>query len=333
MNSSSGNEGSNAKLRYGVTYAVLVEINNGLYAKQIAIELKRSKTSISRQIQKLIEKRFIEEELRSSCKIYTITQRGKTAIKNRSLHKVSYIPTIKLGTHLSIKIPITKHGRIKSWNTVNDKFRNSIIRHKDLSSYIDGVSIKEGNKSLTIYIKHRKLNTLKQTIPLVTSSMIWAMGFFMANGYELDYENYCVNDIHSTVWTKEVGQVAEEGGKFTVAFPWDRKKITPRDPGQQARAWTDGTPEWNVESNDIDYMEKFLMMPVKVARIEQNMDKLGASLDMFAKQIEAHLGAYESIKVMAESNSRMMNKMIPMFNQVKKTQKVLLQRKLSEYEH
>ena len=285
MNSSSG---SNGKVTGGVTYNVLLKINDGLYAKQIATDLKRSKTSISRHIKKLIKMRLIEEELRSSCKIYTITQRGKTAIKNRSLHKVSYIPTIKLGTHLSIKIPITKHGRIKSWNTVNDKFRNSIIRHKDLSSYIDGVSIKEGNKSLTIYIKHRKLNTLKQTIPLVTSSMIWAMGFFMANGYELDYENYCVNDIHSTVWTKEVGQVAEEGGKFTVAFPWDRKKITPRDPGQQARAWTDGTPEWNVESNDIDYMEKFLRMPVKVARIEKDMENLTKDMAMYAEHLASH---------------------------------------------
>ena len=303
--SSSGNKGSYAKVTPHVTLDVLKLINKDYYAKQIADELKKSKTTIHRHIERLKKWGHIHEDVRSSCKVYTITDKGRTAIKENKLPETSCITTrIRLGTHFRIYIPIIKRGRGIDWPTINNKFKNSVVKHKDLSRYIDGVSAMETSRGIILNIKHRKLPTFKQVLPLAIRSVQWALGFFAAHGYDLDIMNFYINDIHSSIWTKETGEVVEKSGRFTVAFPWNRKKITSRDPSQQAKAWFDRTPEPNLETNDQDYAEAFIRMPVTVAQNAHTISELTEQMAVYAKHLNAHIPVLKGMEKLIRKMDR-----------------------------
>jgi len=314
----------------GLTLAVLKMLDKGQYAKQIADDLNVSKQAVHKHVKKLIMRGLIHRETRSAIATYTITDTGRKAIHENKLTGDSCGTTrIKLGTHLRIKVPILRRGRLDSWDKVNTRFRNNIIRHKDLKRYIDGVSVKENSdSSLELNIKHRKLATLREILPLVTSSLMWAVGFFSAHGYMLDFQNYSVNDIHSTAWTREIEHVAQHGGRHTLWFNWNRKKLTPRDPSQRARAWTDGSPEWNVESNDIGYMDMFLRMPVTVSELmsvqrvqAENVAELARQVNVYAEHINTHLPV---LREMAPT-------MVEMRKMVRNINRHVFQRKLGEF--
>ena len=315
--SSSGNKGSYAKVTPPVTLTVLKLISKNYYAKQIADELKKSKTTVHRHIERLKKWGHIHEDVRSTCKIYIITERGKTAIKENKLPETSYISTrMRLGTHLRVYIPVLKEGRVPDgfWTTINTRFKNSVIKHKDISHYIDGTSVKGTSRGIEIAIKHREIPTIKQMLPLVTRSVFWAVGFFSGYGYKLDVMNFYVNDIHNTIWTKETGEVAEKSGKFIVAFPWNRKKITPRDPDQQAKAWFDRTPEPNLETNDIGYEEAFIRMPIVVGQNAETISKLTEQMAIYAKHLNAHIPVLRGMEKL-----------------IKKLDRRISQRKLGEF--
>lgn len=329
-NCSKGNKGSYAEVTPPVTSDVLKLIHAGLYANQIALRLGRSKTTIHRHIDRLKKRGLISDDVRSSFKAYNITHMGETAIKDGKLPETSSITTgLKLGTHLRIKIPIIRRGRIEKWDTVNTRFKNNIVRHRDLKDYIDGVSVKENaDSSLELNIKHRKIPALREVLPLVTSSLMWAVGFFSAHGYTLDFTNYCINDIHSTAWTKEIEHVARRGGRHTLWFPWNRAKLTPRDPDQRARSWTDGTPEWNVETNCLNYMDMFLRMPVTVSemmsvqRIQaENLADLSRQVSVYAEHMNAHIPL---LRELAPATAEMKKFM-------RNINKRIFQRRLSEF--
>lgn len=284
-----------------VTLTVLKLLDRGFYAKEIASDIKKSEVTVHRHIQKLRKNGLIEDETHSTIKTYTVTQKGKTAIKANELRLTPYRPTmLKSGTHFRIYIPILKQGRLQKWDTVNDKFRNSIIKHKDLSAYIDGVSAREiEGKGIELNIKHRTIPTFKVLLPIAVNSINWAMGFFSAHGYDLDIVNWYVNDTHNTVWTKEIQDVAERSGRYTVAFPWNRAKFTPRDPAQTAKTWFDNTPEPNLETNDADYAQAFIQMPVTVTQILNLMEIQNRNMAKYAEHMERHTGALVELKKMA----------------------------------
>lgn len=274
-----------------LTLVVLRFLDKGLYAKQIADKLKITKVTVHNHIQKLIKNGYLQEEIRSTITTYIITNKGKKALQENKLSLTSCISTIKLGIHLRLKIPIVKKGRPPEgfWTTINTRFKNSIIKHRDLAGLIEGISIRETSQALEINIKHQKLPTFKEIIPIIIECKDKILGYFMALGYVFDTKNWLINDIHSTIWTKETEQIAEKTGRFTVAFPWDRAKITPRDPSQQAKAWIDSTPEPNLETNDLDYAEAFIKMPVTVSQNAKDIRELIGVMNVYGKHLNAHL--------------------------------------------
>jgi len=275
-----------------LTLAVLKLLEKGFYAKQIATELKISKVTVHNHIEKLIKNGYAREDVRSSFKAYAVTDRGKKAIEENKLRLTSCISTtIRFGTHLRIKIPIIQRGNLPDgfWTTINTRFRNSLIKHRDLEGVIEGVSVRETSKAIEVNIKHRKLNTLKEIIPIVAESKDKVVGYFLAYGYVLDTQNWLVNDSHNTIWTKETEEVAEEAGRFEVVFPWDRAKFTPRDPSQPAKAWFDKTPTPNLETNDMDYAEAFIRMPIAVLQIVKLMEKQSEQMATYAEHLNAHI--------------------------------------------
>ncbi len=145
-----------------VTLTVLKLLSSGMYAKQIADKLGKSKPTIHRHIQKLIKSGLLNEDVRTFSKIYSVSEKGETAIKDKKLPRNSYISTefMRLGAHMRIYIPVLKRGHIPEsfWDTINDKFNNSVIKHKDMKKYIEGVSVRETTKGIELSIKHRRVS-------------------------------------------------------------------------------------------------------------------------------------------------------------------------------
>ena len=277
-----------------VTLTVLKLLSSGMYAKQIADKLGRSKPTIHRHIQKLIKSGLLNEDVRTFSKIYSVSEKGETAIRDKKLPRNSYISTefMRLGAHMRIYIPVLKRGHIPEsfWDTINDQFNNSVIKHKDLKKYIEGVSVRETTKGIELSIKHRRVSALKDIIPLVTNSVFWAIGFFSGHGYVLDNLNYRVNDTHNTIWTEKAEDVAKESGRVTVVFPRNRTKITPRDKDQPEKAWTDGTPApGGLETNSIHYAEAFIRQPIRMENIDANLERLVHETAAYAKAQNAHI--------------------------------------------
>lgn len=280
-----------------VTYTVLKLLNEGMYANQIARTLGKSKVTIHRHIKKLIKNGLLQEEIRSFSKTYVIPDKGEKAIQEKKLpnelrgNSNTSTRNIELTNYVRIYIPILKRGRVpaKLWDNVNNDFKNSVIKHKDLSKLFTGASVRETSKGVEVSLNHRKIEGTKDVYVMVTNAVFWAMGFFSNYGYILDHKNFYVNDTHTSIWTERYEKEAKEHGRVKVYFDENRAKITPRDPDQQMYAQYDSTPKHNRESNSVTYAEDCLREPVRIRHIDENLELLADRMAVYAEHLNTHI--------------------------------------------
>ena len=271
-----------------LTLSVLKLLARDFYEKQIADGLKVSRPAISKQVKKLMAMGLVTRGVRTSYQELVVTSLGEKAIAENKLPETSYTPTARLGAHLRLYLPIIRRGRIADWDRVNRRFRNSMIKHKDLRGAVSGLSVRETSKGIELAVKHRKLDTVREIYPLVMRAQMWAVGYFAAKGYELDMMNARVNDVHISIATRETREAAEAAGRVCVEFQRERRRILPADPLQPARTWFDRTPEPGLETNDMDYAECFLRMPELLAKLASAQARQAEAMAVYAEHLKSH---------------------------------------------
>jgi len=278
------------RFQFSLNLTVLRHLHKGLYPKQIATKLKISSSAVSYYIQRYKKLGFLEEETYTSCKIFKVTELGKTALKRQGVQQTldRDEDKISLGVHYTAYIPIVRRGKPPNgfWDTVNTKLNNNVQKFKRLN--LIGVTVRETTKGIELHAFHRKLRGKKDIYPLISNTAHWVMGYLSRFGYELDH-NYKVSDIHWTIGGQVIKPIVKKCERTTITLDKFRAKITPRDPTQQAKVWIDNTPEPNLESNDMSYVESFLMMPVMIRQNTAALNEIFKIETLHAQNVKLHM--------------------------------------------
>ena len=97
--------------------------------------------------------------------------------------------------------------------------------------------------------------------------------------------------------------------KITVPLNRKTAKILDNDDQKDALVWTDASPYRGIESNDVTYVKNYIMMPEKVAKLEENMALMAENTRFLSEQINAHIPAIiklgENAEFMGDSSRKL----------------------------
>lgn len=276
---------------YGLTLSVLKLIDKGLYAKQIADELNRSKVAIRKHLMKLDSWGYITSVTRSNIIIYDITAKGKRALHENKLTPLSYSTTsIEKGMHdVYIKLPIIHAPEYNKtfWDKVNYQFKNSKQYHKHFEAI--QASIRQTTKHICIQLKPRNLENYDQVYGIISGAIGYTLGILTPMGYELDYLNPVVKGIHITYGDEKSQEMMNKKLRIKMELGRDRTKIFPNDPKQTALVWLDKTPSDNWETNDYEHAKLRALEPEMVKSTNEKLDQLIDIMTVYGEHLNAHI--------------------------------------------
>jgi DNA-binding MarR family transcriptional regulator len=280
------------------TYTLLRLVKRNFYAKQIARELNMSQATIHRRLKSLVASNLLSVEVRSSCQLYKLTEKGETAIQNHEVSQPSYPTTIpQKGVHdLAIKLPIIQRPAVMPiglWDRVNTDFKHSVQRHSYFKD-IDG-SVRETSKHICIQLRPRKLYNYQQINSLISGSVAIVAGELSRHGYVLDVMNQGVSMYHVTYGDQESRELIQKGVKVKVGLDRPRYKFFPNDTEQTAYVELCRTPDDNWESNDREWARLKALEPELIAQIQRDMVTLTAKTAELAENLTAHIPALKGL--------------------------------------
>ena len=127
-------------------YRILVSINKGMYLSQMARKLGMSKQNVAYYLKKLEKEGYIQTEIRTSAKFYTLTEKGKEFLKKLRIkltksQKFSLPTTEEVRLHnLAIKFPILEDNPNFNWQRANPNLKNWLEKYQTLDQY--GITLK-----------------------------------------------------------------------------------------------------------------------------------------------------------------------------------------------
>lgn len=251
---------------------ILYCIKKKMYANQIARQLSLSKRKVSYHINNMLDAGLIEEEVYSSCKVYKLTEKGNIYIRDAKGYDFS-LPTKKSRLHsLRITFPILKDNPDAVFDKVNKNFKNWMPKYTTVKFPI-GITIQKTPSSVVAIFHEFETNRTS----CFTDFFSWTMRgsyyvyYFLMNRYEIQIDLMRGEITHQHLANQEPDMKGKIDEKQTTTIDLQRKAKGFMPTTIDGKAWIDfstgrGIPD--IETNDMLYQEKLLLMP-------ENIDRMG----------------------------------------------------------
>jgi len=288
-------------------YDILIRIKEGKYPAQIAKELGLSREAIRKRLKKLEELGLIREIPKTYPKLYELTPKGiiylnqlerleKETVNNPSLPVTAEgggqpQPFLKgtINFHdFKIKVPILREGHIPDNEIqqdphIKDKkivpMRNWLKQYLfiELPNNLD-VTVEITTKSVIIHFHSKEF---RRDLGFWTYFLQWVFKTIIAVNYILNRYNYVVDWFNLEVISQHIATQVNDKideripDKTKIEVDLNRKaeSITPME--QEAKAWIDKSQgKAEIETNDLLYEEKLLLMPEKVFEISNKIEEI-----------------------------------------------------------
>lgn len=276
------------------TYKLLVMIKNGAYAAQISRQLKEPESTIKSRLKSLERRHMIAVDFKSCFKVYKLTAKGYRVLKSLSFYysdeNSRHLRQSNARAHkLSILCPIVKDNPNARFEKINKRFSNWMPQYCRVTFPV-GLTFLKTPKN--IIIKFHEFESEGRTyltdfLGHVLKGCFYAARFLKDKyGIEIDIPEK-ITDQHLVNEAPEYSERIDD--KMTTEIDLNRETKSLLVTKGKAKAWIDrskGMPE--IETNDLLYEEKLLMMPENVDRMA---GEFMAALDDFRKEIRLHLEA------------------------------------------
>ena len=286
------------------TIRILELLSDDFYAAKIAKKLRVSRPTISKKLKKMAQHGLVKR-VGDQPAFYEIQPKGKLLLLKRSN---SSAPMMKSRINLrcdpftddkievhdyAVKIPIVEHGKLASKKVALNNWVKEVL-HEDFPIPMT-ISITTKSAILQFHRAElpRDMRFEKALFEWSLQGIIYAQSYLTRHGFRLHTIGAKVISQHLA--SRAHDRIAEEIPRenvFRVKFARKAASLT-GTMAKNAEAWTDGTPDPRaIESNDLLYEEKMLLMPEKVDRLERVLAPL---LIKYGHNVEQHLGVLSSM--------------------------------------
>lgn len=281
------------------TYLLLLKLDQGQYAKQIAIGTERTRQAIQYHIRKLEKDGLIERDVRTSCSFYRLTNKGRQFVKNYKLPESKHFsPPITKARHNNfvMKFPILIDNPEAKWQ--EEVSAHTWVKKKDILYNPVPLTIIKTTKNVLIYVHEFETDNKMFLSDYIrkTDKARFFVYFYLKKekGIEIDLINgETISEETAKIMPELEGEI-NPSKKTMIQFQRDAQSFYPTK--TNARAWIDnskGKPE--VETNDMLYEEKVIMMPERIEKLEKAFDKITENQVIFAENLATHLKVLEDM--------------------------------------
>lgn len=279
-------------------YRILKAIRKGMYPAQIARQLRVSKQLVAYYVKQAEKEGLVKLEFRTNFKSYILTEKGLGFI--REVKKVS-IPSMKSSVrlhNLAVKFPVLRDNPDARWDRENE-LRNWIESYSTLSFPI-GVTVKKTTRSVIMYF--HQFVTEK---PMFLSEFYnWVLkGIVLVQAWLSREKGILIDVMNGEVIRQHIANESPEfnrrvGRRTTVEVRLGRRARSVYPSREDAKAWIDRSlGNVDIETNDMLYEEKLLMMPEYMHEIAS---RFIPAVEEYARQIRLHLEVLQGIKQAVE---------------------------------
>jgi DNA-binding MarR family transcriptional regulator len=297
-------------------YKILYGIKKGAYPSQIARRLGISKQLINYYLKRFLKGNLIEKEFRTSFTRYKLTEKGqeylkKLKIKLKRAEKVkesknllntyerNFLQNYRLH-NLAIKFPILEENKELSKNLNWDKeieLQNWNTQIKQFIPY--GITLKKTTKSIIVYLHQFQTKDFSDFINKILIVNTFVYDFLQKNGIKINiYDGKVISQHIASKIQDNIAETIKQkvGHKATAEVDLNReaKSIYPTE--IQAKAWIDYSfGDMEIETNDLTYLENFILMPERVKRFEEMANFIIQQQYEFAKNLQKHIEVLDKI--------------------------------------
>ena len=284
-------------------YRILSRIEKGMYPSQIARQLGFSLQRLRYHIKKLEADGLIVRKFRSNFVFYEVTPLGKrflyhyrkkvTEVKNFSLPVSS--KNVRLH-NLAIKFPILKDNPSAEWDRKVEI--NNWVKNYCVVTFPVGITIEKTSKHIIAHFHQFQTDQemfLSEFYNWVLKGCYYVYYYLIREkGIQIDLFRGEIIKEHIANEHPELNDKIDP--RKTVEISLGRKAQSIFPANFQAKAWIDRSlGSVDIETNDLLYEEKLLMMPETVHEIRSLMVQNIAVVNEFAKQIALHLEVMQNI--------------------------------------
>lgn len=291
------------------TYRILLRLDSKQYMKQIARQIGIKYTTLRNRVQKLELHGFIKRDFRTNFISYSLTKEGKELMPllkkpqsakisppmnvRSTLEKEGYVRK----NNLSYEFPILKDNLEAQWQEKNK--HGTWYGYKDILAFPIGMTIvKHPNK---IYVHFHQFRTEKKRF-LIENMTYIMRGILYLEQYLRHKKGIEIDTIAGMTKSLEVAnEMPEQEGNFDKAMKTSitlTRKAQALFPSEmKVKAWLDhskGFPE--IETNDLLYEEKLLLMPETIHKLEKQQDFMWQNQIKFAENLQTHLEVMQEMK-------------------------------------
>ena len=255
-------------------------LESGLYPAEIARILKIKQPPLSRRIKKLKAEGLVEVS-KGKPLFYTLTPSAIFWLNRRKSSELTHSsPGVspssdspssffgdEIGFHnFKVKFPILKRGSLKADKRVQI---NNWIKEYCFTEVQMPITIEITTKSVVLHFEaknfERNSSFFTDLFGWYSQALAGANSFLRQHGFSIDFFRGEVISQHiASKVAKEIDAVVPSGGvtskylgRKSLGFSGEMK--------QEAKCWGDKSQNWyEVESNDLNYTEKLLLVPEKV---------------------------------------------------------------------
>lgn len=310
---------------YTVVYRVLLRVRDGAYVTEIARQLGITHKRVRRIVQKCVDLGYLELVFYEAFKKYKLTPQGeeflvlckKLAFQAKTAPSSICVSDSPFRTHsLRYKLKILRQNPTADFS---GEFQFSKKNPRNWTGFCFMLTFPtamtiEVNPEFVVVNFHEFQSRPNEFLNTVFN-VVWRGLFCVHAHFQKKYD--ILLDVSSPEWIN--AHIANERPDLNDKLPkssvvsvdLERKAqfIFPGDLG--AKAWFDrskggGRPE--LETNDLLYAEKLLLMPETVDRLFRELapavDTNSVQVAEFARQLALHLAAIEGIKAGVEAEGR-----------------------------
>ncbi len=285
-----------------VVYKVLILLREGQYSSSIARLLKMPRTTIDSIVRKLHANGFTKLEIKEGAKFYQLTKRGREFIKDYRCQLSRYGGEQgKTRMHrLNIKFKILKdnpHAKFDSEHEMN----NWIQKYTKLTFPI-GITLQKNPDSIVAMFHEfetEKNNTFTDFFSHVMRGVYYVYYHLMEH-YKIRCDIFDLEVVSQEIANERPDLDGKLDDKKITTLGLTRKAKSFFKTNIDGKAWLDyskGVPE--IETNDLLYEERLLMMPETVQAIN---DRFVPMIGALTKQVNLHLEVQRgNVKVQKET--------------------------------
>jgi len=282
------------KKSFTLAYRILLRIKKGMYQEQIARQLKLPTQNIYYHIRKLEKKGYIKSILRTSSKIYTITEEGKEFLKSIKQSKKFSLSVKEKNTrlhNLSIKFPILKdnpHATFDRKTSIN----NWVKKYTTITFPV-GITIEKTPRHVIAHFHQFQTRQKRFATDFFTHVF---RGVNYVYYYLIKQKRIKIDPYNATIIRQHIAvESPEYNGKIpsnrTAELNLKRSASSVLPTNFMAKAWLDKSlGNVDIETNDFVYEEKLLQMPEIVHEMG---DKFIPAITNLTQQINLHLEVQE----------------------------------------